>query len=359
MSRNYGALARDCNLSSSEFVKNITSSEGNEDIIWGLRCGRVDELSIGEEDDKSDCLNFTVREGDDLGWLGYYIGNSTALETLHINDMPGDVDQIDDFLGGLNRNRSIQELWIHNDDLGDDISEKLIGDESARKLGLALRDTSLKSLELAENLLSKEGFAEIVNAASTQSQIENLLVSSNDVGRVGCRTLGTLLGSGALNILKNLYLEFNGIDDSSLQTLASGLTNNTTLEVLSLCGNRSITGDGLRSLIPFLHSESCSLRDFYCYHNNCIDDVGAVALADGLAKNNSLTRLWFDPTDCGIEEGWQSFLTLLCDTSSINNTYLSNHTLELIGESCNYGSPTNQVHDRVRDLIRMRSHATR
>eukprot|EP00984_Skeletonema_dohrnii_P014072 scaffold5881_cov103-Skeletonema_dohrnii-CCMP3373.AAC.1 len=69
MSRNYGALARDCNLSSSEFVKNITSSEGNEDIIWGLRCGRLDELSIGEEDDESDRLNFIIREGDDLGWL--------------------------------------------------------------------------------------------------------------------------------------------------------------------------------------------------------------------------------------------------------------------------------------------------
>jgi len=287
-------------------------------------------------------------------------------------NMPGDIDQINEFLRGLNRNRSLQVLSI-NTDIGDFISEKLgdffrhnkslyqldlryfdIGRENAHKLALTLCDTSLKSLELTENGLCKEGFAEIVTVVSAQTHIENLTVGSNNVGRIGCTTLGTLLGSRALT-LKDLDLGYNGIDDESLQALAAGITNNTTLEKLSLTGNPSITADGLRSLIPFLQSESCSLKVFFFYRNN-IGDAGAAAFAHGLAKNKSLTHLWFDPSeDCGMTStGWQSFVTLLCDTSSINNTYLSNHTLELIGESCDKGSPTDQVHDRVRKLLRMR-----
>ncbi len=86
-----------------------------------------------------------------------------------------------------------------------------------------------------------------------------------------------------------------------------------------------------------------------------IGDEGAAAFAQGLSKNKTLTHLWFDPSDCGMTStGWQSFVTLLCDTTSINNTYLSNHTLELIGESCDKGSHTDEVHDRVRSLLRMR-----
>ena len=38
--------------------------------------------------------------------------------------------------------------------------------------------------------------------------------------------------------------------------------------------------------------------------------------------------------DTGISmDGWAKFFTLLCDTSSVNNTYLSNHTLENLGAS--------------------------
>ena len=40
---------------------------------------------------------------------------------------------------------------------------------------------------------------------------------------------------------------------------------------------------------------------------------------------------------CGItREGWAPFSKLLCNTSSINNTYLSNHTLEKIHPTDDY-----------------------
>jgi hypothetical protein len=371
--RDYDALARDVNL------KKITSSKRNKKILRRLRDDDLDILCIGEGHTIG-YSEFIVRGGnckggDDLGWLGFYIGKCGMLEELHIVDMPGDEAQIDEFLRGLNRNRSLQVLSIEID-LGDTITERLvdffrhnmrlsqlylqyfeIGYESAHKLALTLRETCIKTLEFRENEFSKEAFAEIVSAASTQSQIESLAIGSNNVGQFGCTTLGTLLGSRACH-LKDLDLRFNRIDDESLRILAAGLTNNATLEKLSLTSNLSITGEGLRSLTPFLQSESCSLKVLFFY-NNHIGDAGAAAFAHGLAKNKSLMQLWFDPSNCGITStGWQSFVTLLCDTSSVNNTYLSNHTLELIGESCDKGPPTDHVYDHVRSLLRMRKFAS-
>ena len=75
------------------------------------------------------------------------------------------------------------------------------------------------------------------------------------------------------------------------------------------------------------------------YRINFGDD-GAIALADGLRGNESLRRLAFAPTLAGITDvGWSAFSKLLCDTSSINNTYLSNHTLEWAGDGLYDANP--------------------
>jgi len=63
-----------------------------------------------------------------------------------------------------------------------------------------------------------------------------------------------------------------------------------------------------------------------------IGDNGAEVLARGLVGNKSLRLLHlchpevvrFTPA------GWSAFSTALCDTSSVNNTYLSNHTFHQI-----------------------------
>ena len=349
--------------------------EKNKDILLRLQSDSLYSLSITEEGDETALEDFEVREGDDLGCLGYHIGKCTSLDTLYIRHIPGDIE-INGLLRGINRNRSIQDLVIH-DDRGDEMLGKLsgflrknksiscldlhgfgIGCGRAGELASIIRTAPLTRLVFSENELCNEAFKMIVTAASSaQSQIECLCLGGNNVGEVGCTRLATLLESRALNKLKELDLDCNSIDDNLLQTLSAGLVNNKRLEKLSLCGNPRITADGLRSLTPFLQSESCALNEFFFYHNN-FGDAGAAALADGLTKNKSLKKLWFDPSNCGMTStGWQSFATLLCDTSSINNTYQSNHTIELIGESCNYGSPVNQVHERVRELLRLHENA--
>jgi hypothetical protein len=64
----------------------------------------------------------------------------------------------------------------------------------------------------------------------------------------------------------------------------------------------------------------------------------ASALADGLKSNTSVRHLYFDVA--GVTTlGWDAFARLICDTSSINHTYLSNHTLQTVGDYFSYSAP--------------------
>ena len=66
---------------------------------------------------------------------------------------------------------------------------------------------------------------------------------------------------------------------------------------------------------------------------NNVDDVGAKALADAISgskPNMKLKTLGLHENGIA-DEGWAHFSKPLCDTSSVNNTYLSNHTLSNLG----------------------------
>ena len=129
--------------------------------------------------------------------------------------------------------------------------------------------------------------------------------------------------------MKTLYL--NSLTDEGLQSFVEGMANCCSLTKLQLSHNLSITANGLASVSSLFRSEHCSLSELDLYGINIGDDWAEV-LANGLAGNKSLTKLKFDVSIPGIaRRGWAAFSRLLCDTSSVNNTYLSNHTLVHIG----------------------------
>jgi hypothetical protein len=94
----------------------------------------------------------------------------------------------------------------------------------------------------------------------------------------------------------------------------------------------------IRSLSALLQSDNCSLTRLHLWEIGFGDD-GAAALADGLKASKTLKMLLFSESAGLTSIGWSSFSKLLCDTSSVNSTYLSNHTLETIGNWCNRGTP--------------------
>eukprot|EP00984_Skeletonema_dohrnii_P010040 scaffold3884_cov95-Skeletonema_dohrnii-CCMP3373.AAC.4 len=345
----YEERARDVKL-----LENITSCERNAEILQQLRDQYfpLKTLTISDDDDDY----FVVGEGDDLGWLGYFIGKSKYLEDLHI-DSWGEGENIEAFIEGINHNRSIDSLHIGTD-LGDVNFRSMspffrnnnrlaelelnfeVGLECAQSIAFVLDESrcqSLKNLDMGVCSLGEEGFAVIATALRSYPQLEELHLEGNNIGLTSCIALADMLrGWGASN-LKTLAFSSNEIDDQGLQALAAGMTN-TKLEDLYLSDNL-ITAVGLRSLRDYFQSGSCCLKTLDVLRND-FGDEGAVALADILKGNKSLTSLYIDPDESGITDvGWAAFSKLVCDPSSISSTYHSNHNIETIGEKGMYGTP--------------------
>ncbi|KAL7459867.1 hypothetical protein ACHAWC_011873 [Mediolabrus comicus] len=343
--------------------------------------------------------------GDDMGWLGYFIGKSTTLENLHIGSLHKGEEYIEPFWTGLQCNRSIQslrfdgcdvllsgrimnrmmEFFKYNGNLTKiELSECILGDDGANELAAALRECthkqSLRTVRLDDNELRLRGLKQIVKVLMLHPNLEGLTISENNVGREGCRVLGRYLVA-MKEKLKDLNVSYNRIDDVGLSLLLEGLTvrwlssstssspwgvlgngehtyvgtkKKYALKQLCLTGNSSITSSGLRILTSLMSTPNCQLEQLWLYHMN-IGDEGAAVLTDGLVKNKTLRKLWFNPTTCGITStGWEGFNTMLCDTSSINTTFLSNHTLQLIGKHySNYSSADDQIPREIRRHLRM------
>eukprot|EP00984_Skeletonema_dohrnii_P029441 scaffold20067_cov134-Skeletonema_dohrnii-CCMP3373.AAC.4 len=418
-------------------LEDITSSDLNAKLLRWIKDDNPEwNKAISLTVDRSDETDFCIDEGDDLGWLGFFIGQSDFIKELNILHLPA--EQIDEFVAGLNRNQSMKQLDILSDEF---ILEKIgplfrvnknltdlslhvfpIGEDGARNLALILDNTSLESISLEYNDLAGEDFCkEIAMTLGRQTRLKKLRINDNRIGRVGCVLLGEALARSRVSSLRVLLLCDVGIHDDGLQALIAGLAYSIDLEVLSLNGNSMITttglaalsaffqsrncdlreldlsymnigddgmnclvpglatlqslrelgigwnrfGDeglqtvldmpnatkleeinlsgnrftavGLASMSPLLQSESCLLKKLYLLRTNFGDD-GVEALGSALAGNKSLTCLSVSSSDVFmtesygfVESEWKVFKRILCDTSSINNTYLSNHTITEVG----------------------------
>ena len=374
------AIAHDINLEA------ITSSKRNAEVLRKLRDNFIWEddntLYIVEADDEEDEDDdgeedniFRIDEGDDLSWLGYFIGRNESLDDLTIWFLPQERERIDGFIHGVKYNRSLREFSIgvrgidvglqnlcsffrENDNLDSLFLHNCeIGRERAHELALALgrRDvnSSLIRLCLDNNGIEDADFAIIAQALLRQPQLRRLRCAGNNVGRISCEKLGAMMRCRSFNLI-DLCLG-NDIDDVGLQSLVPGLCNNHNLTYLSITG--PITAVGLRSLANFLQSDSCNLRSL-CVSLR-LGDEEATALADALKGNASLKTLVLPHHEHSnrrrnmTDVGWSAFSRLLCDTSSIHNTYLSNHSLTDIGDY-------NTMDDTPRfvtDLLKMNTEA--
>eukprot|EP00984_Skeletonema_dohrnii_P026891 scaffold16282_cov77-Skeletonema_dohrnii-CCMP3373.AAC.4 len=360
-------------------LEDITSSKMNAKTLGRLRDGEISQLCLGEHEGWDE---FRLGEGNDLGWLGYFIGKSEFLRELTIQYLPEDDEgrgqQIHALSDGFARNQSIQkvvidklsrngfdaiaraldnlsqleELSLHQrrnaglnwcSTLGTllesgvwklknlQLSSNGIDDAGVAAFAHGLRSigSSLKELDLRWNSIGNEGLSALVAALANCTSLETLDLSYNDfsVAAAGLRSLSDWLQTAVLN-LNELSLRECGINDEGLQALAEAVNH---CKDLDLADNDSITALGLRYLSALLQSESCHLGNLYFGWMDIEDDVAEV-LARGLVGNKMLRRLhlrvdgqeYFPISPAG----WNVFSTALCDTSTVNNTYLSNHTVQ-------------------------------
>jgi len=343
-------------------IEDITSNKRNQSILHKLKNNdeSFKELYIKDEYHPGD-HHYTHEKGKDIGWLGYYIGRNTNLKTLHFHTACSPNAHVMFLYNGISCNNTIQKVKFWRCDLLDGslfsmldkffknnnrledilINRCTFGAGAVRQLSLAIggSNQSLKEFQFeANNIIGSNGqlvadgqLVDIITALSMHPQLEHLHfnVMNMNIGRNECSALATLLRCTTTR-LQSLTLYENNIDDEGIAVLVNGLANCNPLATLNLAANELVTIRGWKKLCT-LFDTSNSLEDLSIYGNN-IEDEGALVFANALSKNSTLESLDLDY--CQItREGWIHFSKLLCDTSSVNGTYLSNHTLYYLGDA--------------------------
>ena len=131
--------------------------------------------------------------------------------------------------------------------------------------------------------------------------------------------------------IKELKLSLSNQNEQNEQILLllmDAVRGHTSLEILELASNR-IGSEGCDAISTLLKDQNCYLRRIDLT-NNRINIEGATTLANSLIDNTTLRefRLWNNPVPYPSVK--ELFSELLCDKSSVNNTYSSNHTLEML-----------------------------
>jgi len=338
--------------------EDITSNKQNQIILQQLRNNEIslDELYIinaSEYAQDDNEYEYNPKEGKDMWWLGHYIGQNTKLLRLHfyitvVNES---------FYKEISHNKSIKEIHFHGCITLDGkifpmmtpflknnhnltritVEDCLLGDKNIRQLSLAMGDCSklLKHFDIINSHMGDGQLVDLITILSKYPQLKVLgleRLAGMRIGRNECTALASLLSCTttqlkALN-LKSCYP--NSIDDEGLETLTNALAIGHGLRYLYLTWNRSITIRGWKRLSTLLEMPGCKLETIDMGSNNIGDDVTQL-FANALSSNSTLKKLNLKRNYGITHDGWASFEKLLCDTSSLNNIYLSNHTLEKVG----------------------------
>ena len=189
---------------------------------------------------------------------------------------------------------------------------------------------SLENVSFEDTSISDEALVDIITALSVHPNLLKLNLSGNRIRKNGYITLATLLKCSCTK-LKTLNLDNNGINDEGIDALVPALKKCSHLEILKLDINTSISTKGWQMLASILNAPNSNLTNLSIRNN--IDDQAAAAFANALVNNSTLRVVYLGPHSSVTYKGRKAFSKMLCDTSSVNSTFLSNHTLQYITSS--------------------------
>ncbi len=316
MNYQYGALAASVRL------KDITSSAENRAFLHRIKNNdpALTSLFIDysyEEDDENVDI-YQVREGDYLGWLGYFIGEKKTLEFLYLCNLPKCTDRVKSFFDAMQPNKSMEMQFV-----GDDLpscSFSAINLPHVTSMSIKCDLDREKAHHLAfglqrcKSLKSYHGpiTAEIAESLTNLPMFENIRLYLNEGQAISldeCLAFGKLLAKATK--MKQLDISYAGLVNDGLEFLAEGLACNSSLTggVLNL-SNNEIGDEGLQALASSLLASNTKLQKLFLANNN-IGDAGLEALADSLAHNRALRFLSVEGNTAITERGVKAISRVL------------------------------------------------
>ena len=232
-----------------------------------------------------------------------------------------------------------------------------------------------KSLEkLSFTRCCYEDDVALLVSALSNLPLRDLELSANEIGIDAARAISDLIYQN--RTIKTLNLErlgnpgdgsIQGIPDDAMLPLVDALANNCTLKTFefSHCEG-SVSPEDWVEFSRVLGSSRSALKKIYL-HGNAINDDVIIAFAHELSQNpdSKLKHLDISKLDSDYfsisNVSWDALLNLLCNTSSIDATWSSNHTLcnlgdFSIGETDNDSEYEVKMPQNVHALLEMNKH---
>ena len=167
--------------------------------------------------------------------------------------------------------------------------------------------------------------------------LEVIALARNRLNKNGCKALATLLRCFATE-LRYLDLNSNQLDDEGIDVLVPVLSKCTRLKTLYINNCPTITAKGWQHLATILEAPDSNLATLSIQHRH--------AVTAALINNSKLLNLRLNVNQITEKGGCEAISTLLCDTSSVNSTYLSNHTLQSVSGFNNSVRPLLELNER-------------
>jgi len=293
-------------LASTIEIKDITNDELNGVILHKLKDNdeSFHKLMLIADDSESisDGDEYVPMDNEDIGWLGYYIGNNTQLQELRFYTAIDNVDN-ESFYKEISRNKSIREISFWQISINGKLLRMLTPffknncnlvevtfyecDIEGDMLSVAIGNCnkSMRRIEMFNNGIRDGQLVDTITALRMHPQLEVLDLHSMSIGRNEYTVLSSLLSCSAQ--LKILNLQDNNIDDEGVEYLVNALTNVKTLQKLDLCSNRSITIKGWKKVAALLEGPDSKLKMLRTYGNS-IENDEALVFAEALTNNSTL-----------------------------------------------------------------------
>jgi len=133
--------------------------------------------------------------------------------------------------------------------------------------------------------------------------------------------------------LDELYLSENrGINDSVIPSMANALGGISSLSILNLSYCTSITTVGWMALSTILHRPTSGITQLILQGNVTMEDNILIGFANAIVGNSRLETLYLENYQSRATYiGVNVLIQVLCNASSIESIYTSNHTLKNIG----------------------------
>lgn len=189
-------------------------------------------------------------------------------------------------------------------------------------------NTSINSLGISRCNLSVGVGYQVLNAYKKNSQqLTKLAVwrclplHSDSIYTLNlCSTLS------ACTNLRELSMSSCGINCLIVSGIVDALKGGTHTQLGKLdLQKNSISDIGAVKLASLLKDTSCNIK-VLALQDNIIGNLGARSIAKALSINHTLEAVYLDGNRIS-EEGWDAFTSVLCNPSSLDATYSSNHTL--------------------------------